>query len=113
MGIKLMIYRGQGSASNQLTHTGTCSVKIEHLRELSLLFAGKFKEPNIPWAKLKAKEILYKDIMKGVVPAESEYDDNTSTMELKKIHSMHPEYSEYDYSNFSHRLSSLRKINKK
>ena len=86
---------------------------IEQEFELSLLFAGKFKEPNIPWAKSKAKEILYKDIIKGVVPAESKYDDNTSTMELKKIHSMHPEYSEYDYSNFSHRLSSLRKINKK
>ena len=60
-----------------------CFVKIEQEGESSLLFAGKFKELNIPRTKSKAKEMLYKDIMKGVVPTELKYSNKTSTMELK------------------------------
>jgi len=71
--------------------------------------ASSFKEPSIKWANSKAKKILYKDIMKGLVPITAKDENGKSTMELKDIYSMHPEYAEYDYEKFSSRLSSLRK----
>lgn len=39
----------------------------------------------------KAKSLLYKDLLTGVVPLEAKGEDGKSTMDLKEIYSMHPE----------------------
>jgi hypothetical protein len=57
-------------------------------------------EPKIKWKKSKARSLLCKDVKDGVV---------TSTMALKDIYKMHPEYSCYHYEKFSARLSAIRK----
>jgi hypothetical protein len=73
----------------------------------------KFIEPKIKWKKSKARSLLYKDIVEGEVPPDATDADGQSTMQLKEIYVMHPEFAEYDYEKFSRRLSSLRQIIKK
>ena len=71
---------------------------------------ANFKEPKITWKKSDAKWLLYKDVMDGLVPLEATNQDNgQSTMQLREIYIMRPEYSNYLYEKFSSRLSSLRK----
>ena len=67
------------------------------------------KEPKITWKKSEAKRLLYKDIMDGDVPLEAKYNLGLSTMPLRDIYIMHPQYALYCYDKFSSRLSSLRK----
>jgi hypothetical protein len=59
------------------------------------------EEPTIPWKKSKAKKLLYKDVLTGVVPLEAKGEDGKSTMELKAIYEMRPEYSVFLYRKFS------------
>ena len=104
-------YLADDNAGNEeapILHASCRYVKVVSEGDSSLLF-NKDKEPDIPWAKSKAKRLLYKEILRGDVPLESKYADNTSTMKLKDIYMMHPEYAEYKYEKFSGRLSSLRK----
>jgi hypothetical protein len=68
----------------------------------------KLEEPEIAWRDSKAKRLLYKALMRGKIPAKARDQQNKSTMELKDIYVMRPEYSEYRYDMFSSRLSSLR-----
>ena len=70
----------------------------------------KFIEPKIKWTDSKAKRILCKDVMNGLVPRFARDEQNKSTMPLKDICNMHPdEYHHYDYNKFSSRLSGIRK----
>jgi hypothetical protein len=69
-----------------------------------------FKEPKIKWTKSKARALLYQDIKEGLVPLHAKDKDGKTTMKLKDIYEMHPEYAEYDYSKFSSRVSGIRKI---
>jgi hypothetical protein len=66
------------------------------------------KEPDISWRDSDAKKLLYKDLRRGNVPAKAKDQHNKSTMKLKNIYVMRPEYLEYRYDMFSSRLSSLR-----
>jgi hypothetical protein len=68
----------------------------------------KLEEPDIAWRDSKAKKLLYKALMRGKIPAKAKDQQNKSTMELKDIYIMRPEYSEYRYDMFSSRLSSIR-----
>jgi hypothetical protein len=71
---------------------------------------ANFQEPKITWKKSDAKWLLYKDVMDGLVPLEAtNHDNGQSTMQLREIYIMRPEYSHYLYAIFSSRLSSLRK----
>ena len=67
------------------------------------------EEPKVKWEKSKAKQLLYKDILEGRVPRNATTADGKSTMPLKSIYELRPEFQEYLYSKFSSRLSSLRK----
>ena len=69
----------------------------------------KDSEPKIKWKKSKAKQLLYQDIRDGRVPLNSKDENGKSTMNLRVIYDMRPEYSEYHYDKFSSRVSSLRK----
>jgi hypothetical protein len=64
--------------------------------------------PDFLWRDSDAKKLLYKDLRRDKVPAKAKDQHNKSTMELKNIYVMRPEYSEYCYDMFSSRLSSLR-----
>ena len=66
-----------------------------------------WKEPKVKWKKSKAKQLLYEDIMANRVPSEATDENRKSTMQLKDLYSMHPEYSQYYYSKFSAQVSSL------
>jgi hypothetical protein len=78
------------------------------LSSLRLTVKQKIGEPSIPWKKSKARRLLYEDIMASVIPLEAKGVDGNTTMELKVIYEMRPEYSEYIYEKFSERLSSVR-----
>ncbi len=55
---------------------------------------ANFEEPKITWKKSDAKRLLYKDVMDGLVPLEATNQDNgQSTMQLREIHIMRPEYT--------------------
>jgi len=49
-------------------------------------------EPKIKWKKSKAKRLLYKDILDGRVPLEAKTVDGRSTMSLKSIYNLRPEF---------------------
>ena len=66
-------------------------------------------EPKIKWKKSRAKQLLYVAITEGRVPIEAKDGNNKSTMALKDIYSLHPEFRKYKYSKFSSRVSALRK----
>lgn len=70
----------------------------------------KFTEPKVKWKKSKARSLLYEYIVEGQVPPDATDANGRSTMQLREIYLMHPEFAEYDYEKFSSRLSSLRKI---
>jgi hypothetical protein len=71
---------------------------------------ANFEEPKITWKKSNTKRLLYKDVMDGLVPLEATNQDNgQSTMQLREIYIMRPEYSHYLNEIFSSRLSALRK----
>lgn len=67
------------------------------------------KEPDVPWKDSKAKQLLYQDILDGIVPLEARgVNGYFEELELKEIYTMQPEYADYLYTKFSSRLSSLR-----
>jgi hypothetical protein len=68
----------------------------------------KFKEPDVTWNKSEARSLLYNDIVEGKVPLDATDADGRSTMLLRDIYLMHPQFADYDYEKFSSRLSSLR-----
>ena len=61
------------------------------------------KEPEIPWAESKTRELLLQDIIDEVVPREP-----CSSMPSQTIFTSRPEYAEYGYEKFCSRLSRLR-----
>jgi len=63
------------------------------------------KEPKIKWQKSRAKALLRRDILEGRVPLEG---GRQTTMKLRQVYELRPEFAEYMYSKFSSRLSSLR-----
>lgn len=68
-----------------------------------------FPEPEITWAKSKAKKMLYQDIMDGIIPLEARGEDKYGEeMGLKDIYLSRPEFALYSYKKFSGRISSLR-----
>ena len=67
------------------------------------------KEPKIKWQDSRAKALLYRDVLKGIVPIKATDEQNKSTGKLQDIYRMHPEYAEYDYKKFSARLSNIQK----
>ena len=104
------LHENETGNDNFVLMTGPCRfVKVIKEGELMHLFDKIYKEPSIPWADSKAKKILYKDLMEGAIPIDSRDENGRSTMSLKDIYSLHPEFSEYHYNKFSSRLSSLRK----
>ena len=103
----LQVDNDSGNENAQLLCASSRFVKIVREGDPSLLF-DKDQEPNIPWAKSEAKKLLSEDLISGVVPLESKFDDNTNTMTLKDIYLMRPEYADYSYKKFSARLRSLR-----
>jgi hypothetical protein len=54
----------------------------------------------VKWKKSKAKQLLYEDIMANQVPSEATDENRKSTMQLKDLYSMHPEYSQRQYPDF-------------
>jgi hypothetical protein len=70
----------------------------------------KFKEPKIKWKKSKARDLLYKDLVDGLIPRQAVDEHRRSTMKLEDIFQMHPEYKLYDRKKFSGRLSNLRQV---
>ena len=67
-------------------------------------------EPEMRWEDSKAKEPLREDLKEGRVPrVAKDPETKKSTMKLKDIYNLRPEYQEYDYKRFSSRLASLRK----
>ena len=61
------------------------------------------------WKDSKAKRILHKDIMKGLVLKEAKDTQNRSTMKLQDVCNVHPEEChQHDCKKFSGRLSNLR-----
>lgn len=71
------------------------------------------EEPKISWKDSEARKLLYKDIVEGRVPLKAKDESGRSTMKLRHIYSMHPEYASYLYEHFSRRVSSVRSIIKK
>ena len=65
-------------------------------------------EPSIKWVDSEAQLLLKADILEGIVPAAAKDDKGKSTMALKDIYTLRPEFSLYRYSKFSQRLSTLR-----
>ena len=57
--------------------------------------------------RFKSKKLLYKDIMRDLVPLKSKDEHNNMT--LREIYCMRPDYAEYHYNKFSSRLSGLQK----
>ena len=74
---------------------------------------SKEQEHPIKWLKSKAWELLLKDLFDGVVPLNAKDENNKTTMPLKTIYKMRPEFQKYLYKNFLCRLASLREIVKK
>ena len=68
------------------------------------------KEPKIKWVSSKAQKLLLQDLVEEKVPLTARDENNKSTMALKTIYNMRPEYKEYLYENFSHQLAGLREI---
>jgi hypothetical protein len=65
--------------------------------------AGRsFKEPKIKWKDSKARLLLYKELMDGIIPRDAK-DLNGRFMVplLKHIYNMHEEYKLYDPKKFS------------
>lgn len=60
------------------------------------------------WAKSKARQLLYQDLVDNVVPREPD-----ASMPTKEIFTSRPEYAATGYKLFSSRLSTLRKIVRK
>jgi len=67
-----------------------------------------FVEPKIKWKRSEAKALLTQDIRDGRVPPNAKDKNGKSTMQLRDIYNMRPQYKEYDYAKFSSRLSALR-----
>ena len=74
---------------------------------------SKEQEHPIKWLKSKAQELLLKDLFDIVGPLNAKDENNKTTMPLKTIYKMRPEFQEYLYKNFLRRLASLREIVKK
>ena len=66
------------------------------------------KEPKIKWKKSKARALLYQDIRDGSVPIDNPRAGGG--MALKEVYALRIEFQEYNYSKFSARLASLRKV---
>lgn len=71
--------------------------------------AQPFNEPKIKWRDSKAKNLLYDDVRKGVIPLKAKDQNGKSTMTLTTIYTMRPEYQLYDRKKLSGRLSAIRK----
>ncbi len=72
---------------------------------------GKSKELKITKSKKsKAQDLLYKDLVDGLIPRQAVDEHCQSTMKLEDIFQMHPEYKLYDRKKFSGRLSNLRQV---
>ena len=56
------------------------------------------------WIKSKAKEILKKDLIDGIV---------NDSMVARDVYMMHEEYKEYDFKKFQNNFRSLKKVIKK
>jgi hypothetical protein len=65
-------------------------------------------EPSIKWANSEAQLLLEADILEGIVPAAVKDDKGKSTMALKDIYKLRPDFSLYRYSKFLQRLSTLK-----
>ena len=65
-------------------------------------------EPKIKWKYSTAKRLLYKDVVKGIIPI-SALEDNQITMKLELVHTSRPEHADHHHSKFSSRLSAIRK----
>ena len=70
-----------------------------------------FVEPKIKWRHSKAKYILTKSIIDGLVPERSTDNNGNSTMDLEEIYYMHEEYAKYYYEKFGDRLARVRAHN--
>ena len=68
-----------------------------------------FEEPKIKWKKSNARALLLEDLCNGLVPLEAKDNSGKSTMKLKDIYAMRPEYAAYDYKKFLSRLSAFHK----
>ena len=73
-----------------------------------------FVEPEIKWAKSKAKELLLEYLKDGRVPLDSNATDEsgkrlTSKKIYEKVCTLDEENKKYDPSKFPSRLSALRK----
>lgn len=90
-----------------LVYGASRMVRIEEEGNHTMIFTGVArkrvveKNPSIPWAKSKARQILYDDIASKIVTAE---------MDAQQVFLMHTEYKEYGWENFAARLKSLLKI---
>jgi hypothetical protein len=74
---------------------------------------NQFKKPKIKWGKSKARDLLYKDLVDGNIPRQAVDEHGQSTMRLKDIFQMHPEYKLSDRGMCSLRLSNLQKMDDK
>src|SRR5688500_11965416 len=71
------------------------------------------KEPKVKWKDSEAQSLLLQDLYNRKIPLNAKDDQGKSTMKLKEIYLMRPEFSEYFYAKFSSCLSTLRDIVKK
>jgi hypothetical protein len=69
----------------------------------------KFKEPEIGWAKSRARKLLYMDVKTGMVPLDAMVDRKRTT-DNKDVFIMHEEYASWSYKKFSSRLAGIRRI---
>lgn len=60
---------------------------------------------QVSWVKSKARELLFNDIIKGIVPLEVK-DEQT----MEQIFASRPEFASYGYDAFPRRLKGLQKI---
>lgn len=74
------------------------------LRDAKALLDAE-KEPD-KWGKSKARQLLYDDLMDGLVPL----DPKDKSMSIEDIYCMRIEYAQYHFDDFEGRLDGVRKI---
>ena len=71
--------------------------------------SNKFPEPDIGWAKSRARKLLYMDVKTGMVPLHARVNGKRTT-DNTVVYMMEEEYNLWSYKKFSGRLAGIRRI---
>ena len=80
----------------------------DYFEDLAECEGGKVK-----WQNSNARELLYQDILNGIIPLDARDEEGHETMTLQDIYATRIEYAAYDFDKFASRLDYLRTIIKK